>query len=149
MNGRDRPRPPPSGESLRGGEVRNGPGDGPKSSADKFEDEKKRIIRTCYSKKDNDGNCMWIPTPSYALLEISSTPSSEKGACVGPRTLPDVQSDRIALRPIPIARNWCPRTRSADFLSVFSDRVLYHPRPYHRGCGSSFESCPAELTTRK
>jgi hypothetical protein len=29
------------------------------SRAEKFEDEKKRIIQSCYSKKDTDGTCTW------------------------------------------------------------------------------------------
>ena len=27
--------------------------------AEKFEDEKKRIIESCFSKRDDDGSCMW------------------------------------------------------------------------------------------
>lgn len=39
--------------------MRNGAAEGSMSRAEKFEDEKKRIIQSCYSKKDNDGTCMW------------------------------------------------------------------------------------------
>lgn len=63
MNGRDRPRPPPAGDPRRGGDVRNGPADSSMSRAEKFEDEKKRIIQSCYSKKDSDGTCMWNLLP--------------------------------------------------------------------------------------
>jgi hypothetical protein len=65
MNGRDRPRPPPTNDARRGADPRNGSGSGPGSGdtsmsrAEKFEDEKKRIIQSCYSKKDNDGTCTW------------------------------------------------------------------------------------------
>ncbi|XHF98028.1 hypothetical protein AWENTII_001598 [Aspergillus wentii] len=70
MNGRDRPRgPPPSDmpthrEPRRGADGRNGglagPGDGSMSRAEKFEDEKRRIMQSCFSKKDTDGTCMWL-----------------------------------------------------------------------------------------
>lgn len=53
--------------------MRNGPADGPKSSAEKFEDEKKRIIRTCYSKKDSDGNRTWNSPPLCSLGRFSRT----------------------------------------------------------------------------
>lgn len=29
------------------------------SRAEKFEDEKRRIIGSCFNKKDNDGSCAW------------------------------------------------------------------------------------------
>lgn len=65
MNGRDRPRGPPSGEvpghrdPRRAADPRNGGfGGGDMSRAEKFEDEKKRIAQSCFSKKDSDGTCM-------------------------------------------------------------------------------------------
>jgi len=58
MNGPgNRPRPPPPTDPRRGGDPRNGASDS-MSRAEKFEDEKKRIIQSCYSKKDADGTCM-------------------------------------------------------------------------------------------
>lgn len=67
MNGRERPRGPPSGEvpvhrdPRRLADPRNGalggPGDGNLSRAEKFEDEKKRIAQSSFSKKDSDGTC--------------------------------------------------------------------------------------------
>lgn len=30
--------------------------------AERFEDEKKRIVETCFNKKDVDGSCMPIPS---------------------------------------------------------------------------------------
>lgn len=66
MNGRERPRMPPSGgaqpvrDPHRAGDGRNGaflsPGDN-SSRAEKFEDEKRRIIGSCFNKKDSDGAC--------------------------------------------------------------------------------------------
>lgn len=61
MNGRDRPRPPAPNDMRRGADPRNGSGSGSGSGdtsmsrAEQFEDEKKRIIQSCYSKKDSDG----------------------------------------------------------------------------------------------
>ncbi len=59
MNGRDRPRPPVPSDMRRGADPRIGPGSGSgdtsMSRAEQFEDEKKRIIQSCYSKKDSDG----------------------------------------------------------------------------------------------
>lgn len=39
------------------------PGDNSMSRAEKFEDEKKRIIQSCFARKDNDGSCMWLASP--------------------------------------------------------------------------------------
>lgn len=69
MNGRERPRGPPPGDMppphrgpRRVGDPRNGglagPGDASMSRAEKFEDEKRRITQSCFSKKDSDGTCM-------------------------------------------------------------------------------------------
>lgn len=60
MNGPNRPRPPPPADIRRGGDPRNGASDS-MSRAEKFEDEKKRIIQSCYSKKDTDGTCKLPP----------------------------------------------------------------------------------------
>lgn len=65
MNGRERPRGPPSGEMPvhrgppRAADPRNGAFGGPEMSrAEKFEDEKKRIAQSSFAKKDSDGTCM-------------------------------------------------------------------------------------------
>ena len=44
------------------GSYSNGPGgvngsNGTMSRAERFEDEKRRIIESCFSKKDEDGSC--------------------------------------------------------------------------------------------
>lgn len=57
LNGRDRPRPSAASDSRRGPDSHNGAGES-MSRAEKFEDEKKRIIQSCYSKKDSDGTRM-------------------------------------------------------------------------------------------
>lgn len=71
MNSRDRPRQPfdtPHREHRRGGDARNGdfagPGHGVMSRADKFEDEKRRITHSCFSKKDADGIGTWTSLAS-------------------------------------------------------------------------------------
>ena len=67
MNGRDRRRGLSSGElpahrdpRRPAADPRNGGfgGPGDMSRAEKFEDEKKRIAQSCFSKKDSDGTCM-------------------------------------------------------------------------------------------
>lgn len=72
MNGHDRARGPlgdpvPQRDPRRRAESRagghGGPGDGV-SRAEKFEDEKRRIVQSCFSKKDSDGACMFKPTLS-------------------------------------------------------------------------------------
>lgn len=56
MNGRERPRGPPPN---RGPDPRVSPSDSNLSKADHFDDEKKRIIHSCYAKKDADGTCTY------------------------------------------------------------------------------------------
>lgn len=64
-----RPRGPPNGASVGsnvraggpGGEIRNGGPSAPGPSmtrAEKFEDEKRRIIESCFGKKEADGSSM-------------------------------------------------------------------------------------------
>lgn len=66
---------PPLRDPRRAGDGRNGafgsPGDSPMSRAEKFESEKKRIIDTCFSKKDKDGACMWGPSFSPPIIGCS------------------------------------------------------------------------------
>lgn len=55
---------PPLRDPRRAGDGPNGPfgspGDSAMSRAEKFDDEKKRIIQHCFGKKDKDGTCMWL-----------------------------------------------------------------------------------------
>lgn len=70
MNGRDRSRGPHPGEippqrdPRRVGDGRNaghtGHGEASMSRAERFEDEKRRIIQSCFSRKDGDGSCMYF-----------------------------------------------------------------------------------------
>lgn len=57
MNGRDRPRGPPPGPLPRRGDMQSDAGSSPStmSRGDAFEDEKKRIIHSCFAKKDEEG----------------------------------------------------------------------------------------------
>ncbi|OOQ88268.1 putative Exocyst complex component Sec3 [Penicillium brasilianum] len=80
MNGRDRPRPPATNDARRGADPRNGSGsgsgDGSMSRAEKFEDEKKRIIQSCYSKKDNDGTLIESYITHVRITEDAAHPST-------------------------------------------------------------------------
>lgn len=67
MSGRDRHRGFPSNlspqkERRPGGDPRSGgasvPGASGMSRAEKFEDEKRRIIQSCFSKTESDGSSM-------------------------------------------------------------------------------------------
>ena len=78
MNGRERTRIPQAGDTpplrdpRRGGDGQNGaldsPADSPMSRAEKFEDEKRRIIHHCFGKKDKDTACTWV----FLFLGLSS-----------------------------------------------------------------------------
>ncbi|KAH8428012.1 GTP-Rho binding exocyst subunit SEC3 [Aspergillus melleus] len=87
MNGRDRPRgpppgdlPPPQRDPRRGGDGRNGgmpaPGDASMSRAEKFEDEKKRIIQSCFARKDNDGSLVESYITHVRISEDAAYPST-------------------------------------------------------------------------
>ncbi|KAF9885772.1 hypothetical protein FE257_012354 [Aspergillus nanangensis] len=87
MNGRDRSRGPPAADvppqrdpRRAGGDGRNGgptgPSEGMMSRADKFEDEKKRIIQSCFSRKDSDGTLMESYITHVRITEDSSYPST-------------------------------------------------------------------------
>ncbi|KAJ6129987.1 hypothetical protein N7512_002767 [Penicillium capsulatum] len=75
MNSRDRPRQPPPSDPRRGTDARNGAGDGSMSRAEKFEDEKKRIIQSCYSKKEADGTLVESYITHVRITEDSTHPS--------------------------------------------------------------------------
>ncbi|PYH79894.1 exocyst complex component Sec3 [Aspergillus uvarum CBS 121591] len=86
MSSRDRPRGPPSSDlppqrdPRRGGDGRNGgfagPGDGSLSRAEKFEDEKRRIIHSCFSKKDSDGTLVESYITHVRIIEDAAYPST-------------------------------------------------------------------------
>ncbi|KAJ5897403.1 hypothetical protein N7504_007691 [Penicillium tannophilum] len=93
MNGRDRPRPPPSADPRRGGDARSGSGDGSLSRAEKFEDEKKRIIQSCYSKKDNDGTLVESYITHVRITEDASHPSAPSP----PSSAPENKKPRVII----------------------------------------------------
>ncbi|KAJ5656870.1 hypothetical protein N7507_008820 [Penicillium longicatenatum] len=93
MNGRDRPRPPPSGDPRRGGDARSGSGDGSLSRAEKFEDEKRRIIQSCYSKKDNDGTLVESYITHVRITEDASHPSAPSP----PNSAPENKKPRVII----------------------------------------------------
>lgn len=84
MNGRERPRAfPPSGSPARGRtpvDGRNGSGGFPGSTgmsrAEKFEDEKRRLVQSCFSKRDTDGSSMnffffsFLSFPYFSFMPI-------------------------------------------------------------------------------
>ena len=50
------------GPTANGSGVSNGSGSANGvNKAEKFEDEKRRIVESCFSKKDPDGSCMVTP----------------------------------------------------------------------------------------
>jgi hypothetical protein len=53
------------GDGRNGGFT--GPGEATMSRAEKFEDEKRRIIQSCFSKKDSDGSCTYAFLCTYHL----------------------------------------------------------------------------------
>lgn len=80
MNGPDRSRVPPGEippqrDPRRGAESRNGghagSGDGA-SRAERFEDEKRRIVQSSFAKKDSDGACMSTANPQLFPIELSA-----------------------------------------------------------------------------
>ncbi|KAL4886757.1 exocyst complex component Sec3-domain-containing protein [Aspergillus karnatakaensis] len=86
MNGRDRSRgpageTPPQRDPRRGAESRNGghgqSGSGDAASrAEKFEDEKRRIIQSCFSKKDSDGSLVESYITHVRIVEDGAYPST-------------------------------------------------------------------------
>ncbi|KAJ5403485.1 hypothetical protein N7509_003356 [Penicillium cosmopolitanum] len=83
MNGPNRPRPPPPADPRRGGDPRNGASDS-MSRAEKFEDEKKRIIQSCYSKKDTDGTLNESYITHVRITEDGTHPSTPAPPNVAP-----------------------------------------------------------------
>ncbi|KMP05161.1 hypothetical protein CIRG_04842 [Coccidioides immitis RMSCC 2394] len=85
MSGRDRHRGLPSNlspqkERRPGGDFRNGggpmPGVSGMSRAEKFEDEKQRIIQSCFSKKEPDGSVVESYITHIRVTEDGAYPSS-------------------------------------------------------------------------
>ncbi|KAJ5678769.1 hypothetical protein N7462_007013 [Penicillium macrosclerotiorum] len=94
MNGRDRPRPPPPGDARRGGESRNGSGDASAMSrAEKFEDEKKRIVQSCYSKTDSDGTLVESYITHVRITEDAAYPSTP----APPSSAPENKKPRVII----------------------------------------------------
>ncbi|KDB25668.1 hypothetical protein H109_02500 [Trichophyton interdigitale MR816] len=85
MSSGDRSRGRPAGASPRqerrgGGEMRNGsspmhPSSG-SSRAERFEDEKRRIINSCFSKKDADGSTLESYITHIRITEDAAYPSA-------------------------------------------------------------------------
>ncbi|KAJ5278869.1 hypothetical protein N7478_004241 [Penicillium angulare] len=92
MSARERPRPPPSGDPRRG-DARNGSGDGSATRAERFEDEKKRIIQSCYSKKDTDGTLVESYITHVRIVEDSAHPS----APAPPTSAPENKKPRVII----------------------------------------------------
>ncbi|KAI2788879.1 hypothetical protein POX_e06903 [Penicillium oxalicum] len=73
-------RPPAPNDTRHGADSRTGSGPGPgdtsMSRAEKFEDEKKRIIQSCYSKKDNDGTLIESYITHVRITEDAAHPST-------------------------------------------------------------------------
>ncbi|KLJ13606.1 hypothetical protein EMPG_11442 [Blastomyces silverae] len=85
MNGRDRPRglPPnvsPPKERRPMADVRNGSGANPgpmgMSRAERFEDEKRRLIQSCFSKQDVDGSVLESYITHIRITEDAAFPST-------------------------------------------------------------------------
>ncbi|KAL2821347.1 exocyst complex component Sec3-domain-containing protein [Aspergillus cavernicola] len=85
MSGRDRSRgppgeTPPQRDPRRGADSRNGgfagPGDTTASRAEKFEDEKQRIIQSSFAKKDSDGSLVESYITHVRIIEDGAYPSS-------------------------------------------------------------------------
>ncbi|KAL6232312.1 hypothetical protein BDW75DRAFT_217955 [Aspergillus navahoensis] len=101
MNGHDRPRGPP-GDPIpqrdprrraesRGGGL-GGPSDGA-SRAEKFEDEKRRIVQSCFSKKDSDGALVESYITHVRIMEDGAYPSSPPP----PNSAPENKKARVII----------------------------------------------------
>ncbi|OAX85102.1 hypothetical protein ACJ72_00515 [Emergomyces africanus] len=85
MNGRDRPRGLPSnlsppGERRPMADVRNGSGPNTgtvgMSRAERFEDEKRRLVQSCFGKQDVDGSVLESYITHIRITEDAAHPSS-------------------------------------------------------------------------
>ncbi|GLB03834.1 hypothetical protein AtubIFM57258_009081 [Aspergillus tubingensis] len=103
MSSRDRMRGPPPGEMppqrdpRRAGDSRNGgnagPGDASMSRAEKFEDEKRRIIHSCFGKKDSDGSLVESYITHVRILEDAAYPSTP----APPNSPPENKKPRVII----------------------------------------------------
>ncbi|KAL5339060.1 exocyst complex component Sec3-domain-containing protein [Aspergillus crustosus] len=103
MIGQDRSRgpgreTPPQRDPRRGAESRNGrhghAGSGDAASrAEKFEDEKRRIIQSCFSKKDSDGSLVESYITHVRIIEDSAYPSSP----APPNSAPENKKARVII----------------------------------------------------
>ncbi|OOF97213.1 hypothetical protein ASPCADRAFT_206038, partial [Aspergillus carbonarius ITEM 5010] len=103
MSSRDRMRGPPPGEvppqrdPRRAGDGRNGgiagPGDGTTSRAEKFEDEKRRIMHSCFGKKDNDGSLAESYITHVRIMEDAAYPSTP----APPNSPPENKKPRVII----------------------------------------------------
>ncbi|KAL4778950.1 exocyst complex component Sec3-domain-containing protein [Aspergillus varians] len=101
MNGPDRSRGPPGEippqrDPRRGAESRDGgqAGSGDAASrAEKFEDEKRRIIQSCFAKKDSDGAFVESYITHVRIIEDSAYPSSP----APPSSSPENKKARVIL----------------------------------------------------
>ncbi|KAL4806851.1 exocyst complex component Sec3-domain-containing protein [Aspergillus unguis] len=101
MSGHDRSRGPhgdalPQRDPRRGAESRNGgyggSGDGA-SRAEKFEDEKRRIIQSCFAKKDSDGALVESYITHVRIIEDSAYPSNP----APPNAAPENKKARVII----------------------------------------------------
>ncbi|PGH19854.1 hypothetical protein AJ80_03771 [Polytolypa hystricis UAMH7299] len=85
MNGRDRPRGSPANaapprERRPADDMRNGNApvaqSGSMSRAEKFEDEKRRVIQSCFGKRDSDGSALESYITHIRITEDGSYPST-------------------------------------------------------------------------
>ncbi|RHZ64859.1 hypothetical protein CDV55_102836 [Aspergillus turcosus] len=103
MSSRDRSRVPapsdvpPHREPRRMGDGRNGgftgPGEATMSRAEKFEDEKRRIIQSCFSKKDSDGSLVESYITHVRIIEDAAHPSTP----APPDSSPENKKPRVVI----------------------------------------------------
>ncbi|KAF4216436.1 hypothetical protein CNMCM5878_007095 [Aspergillus fumigatiaffinis] len=103
MSSRDRSRVPapndvpPHREPRRMGDGRNGgftgPGEATMSRAEKFEDEKRRIIQSCFSKKDSDGSLVESYITHVRIIEDAAHPSTP----APPNSPPENKKPRVII----------------------------------------------------
>ncbi|KAF7126042.1 hypothetical protein CNMCM5793_002401 [Aspergillus hiratsukae] len=103
MSSRDRSRVPapsdvpPHREPRRMGDGRNGsfpgPGEATMSRAEKFEDEKRRIVQSCFSKKDSDGSSVESYITHVRIIEDAAHPSTP----APPDSPPDNKKPRVII----------------------------------------------------
>ncbi|CEL05920.1 hypothetical protein ASPCAL07032 [Aspergillus calidoustus] len=102
MSSRDRSRgprgeTPPQRDPRRAPDSRNGgsagSGDTAASRAEKFEDEKRRIIQSCFAKKDSDGSLVESYITHVRIIEDGAYPSSP----APPNSAPENKKARVII----------------------------------------------------